>query len=209
MSSLKCSQCGLVNWADATTCKRCHTALDGAGHAGVFTPAHKPLDDMSYPSFSSYQPPQDNAIMQLAGRGARLAAVMVDGLCVTPLIVIAFASGILASQSGGRSDAGMGTIFLLVVVLYILGLALVQLYLLSAHGQTLGKKAMKIRIVKLRTGENGGFLTNIILRGLVPGLAGNVPLLGPLFSLVNVLFIFREDKRCIHDLIAGTCVIKA
>ena len=34
-----------------------------------------------------------------------------------------------------------------------------------------------------------------------------IPVLGPLFSLVNVCFIFREDRRCIHDLIAGTQVV--
>jgi uncharacterized RDD family membrane protein YckC len=36
----------------------------------------------------------------------------------------------------------------------------------------------------------------------------SIPLLGGLFSLVNVCFIFRDDRRCIHDLIADTIVVK-
>jgi hypothetical protein len=28
-------------------------------------------------------------------------------------------------------------------------------------------------------------------------------------SIVNVLFIFRSDRRCIHDLVADTRVVEA
>jgi hypothetical protein len=49
----------------------------------------------------------------------------------------------------------------------------------------------------------------VILRGFIPGLIGAIPYIGPLFSLVNVLFIFREDYRCVHDHIAGTIVVQA
>ncbi|MBD3392455.1 MAG: hypothetical protein GF418_10265 [Chitinivibrionales bacterium] len=43
---------------------------------------------------------------------------------------------------------------------------------------------------------------------LVGALQG-IPILGSLFALINVLFVFREDHRCIHDLIAGTKVVSA
>jgi len=36
-----------------------------------------------------------------------------------------------------------------------------------------------------------------------------VPVLGGLYVIVDVLFIFRDDRRCIHDLIAGTQVVVA
>ena len=38
--------------------------------------------------------------------------------------------------------------------------------------------------------------------------ASMVPMLGGFASLVDALCIFREDRRCIHDLIAGTRVIE-
>ena len=47
------------------------------------------------------------------------------------------------------------------------------------------------------------------MRGFLPGLIGAIPLVGTVFSLVNICFIFREDRRCIHDLMAGTHVVEA
>jgi hypothetical protein len=38
---------------------------------------------------------------------------------------------------------------------------------------------------------------------------GLVPIIGPIYSIVDVLFIFRDDRRCIHDHIAGTRVVVA
>jgi hypothetical protein len=40
-------------------------------------------------------------------------------------------------------------------------------------------------------------------------LSALVPSAGGLFSLINVLFIFRSDRRCVHDLVAGTKVVIA
>jgi len=39
----------------------------------------------------------------------------------------------------------------------------------------------------------------------VNGLLGLIPLYG----LVDILFIFRSDRRCIHDMIAGTQIVEA
>ena len=44
---------------------------------------------------------------------------------------------------------------------------------------------------------------NVLLRGLVNGLLNIVPL----YFLVDCGFIFREDRRCVHDMIAGTVVV--
>lgn len=38
---------------------------------------------------------------------------------------------------------------------------------------------------------------------------GSIPFLAALPSLIDVLFIFRKDRRCVHDLIAGTQVMRA
>ena len=47
------------------------------------------------------------------------------------------------------------------------------------------------------------------LRIILMWMLESIPFLGPLFSLVNVCFIFRDDRRCIHDLMADTVVVKA
>lgn len=38
MSSHKCPQCGLVNFANAVSCKRCQTSLSGVSSESTFTP---------------------------------------------------------------------------------------------------------------------------------------------------------------------------
>jgi hypothetical protein len=49
----------------------------------------------------------------------------------------------------------------------------------------------------------------VFLRAIVPGLIGAIPCVGNLFVLFDVLFIFGEERRGIHDYIAGTKVVEA
>ncbi len=79
----------------------------------------------------------------------------------------------------------------------------VQAVFLTKDGQTIGKKVTKIRIVNENTGENGGFVPNVLLRAIVNALLSLIPF----YALIDILFIFRKDRRCIHDFIAGTVVV--
>src|SRR5262249_1994463 len=83
----------------------------------------------------------------------------------------------------------------------------IQMILLSLRGQTLGKMAMGIRIVNFADASNPCFRRAVVRRGLVPALIGAIPGFGALFGLADAFFIFGEEKRCIHDLIAGTKVV--
>jgi uncharacterized RDD family membrane protein YckC len=137
----------------------------------------------------------------LADRGTRLAAALIDS---ATLYIPMF--GLFALAISMRSEASI--LFVIVGLLYALGILVVQIVMLCQRGQSIGKRALGIRIVKMDNGMNGGGVTNVVLRGLVPGLIGLVPYVGPLFSLVNVCFIFAEDKRCLHDHIASTVVVQ-
>ena len=128
--------------------------------------------------------------MELATRKQRLSAALADGVIVAVPYVIA------------SLDTAPAPVRLVGVVAS-LALLVYQLYLISATGQTLGKRFIGIRIVLKDTLENGGFVVNVLKRGLLNGLLCLVP--G--YFLVDSLFIFKEDRRCIHDLIAGTCVV--
>ncbi len=91
----------------------------------------------------------------------------------------------------------------------ILGVYLaVNGHLLSTRGQTLGKKACGIKIVRL-DGTLPTLVESFWRRYALFQAVGQIPLLGPLFNLVDVCFIFRDSRRCLHDEIAGTLVVKA
>ena len=81
-------------------------------------------------------------------------------------------------------------------------------YLLFNRGQTIGKVAVKTKIVDL-SGNIPNFGKLLVLRYLVLGLLKQVPILGVLVGLVDALSIFGEERRCLHDYIAGTLVVEA
>lgn len=78
---------------------------------------------------------------------------------------------------------------------------------LARSAQTIGKKALGIQIVNASDGKPAAFGT-IVLRRLLPVTAvAQIPYVGSVVAIVNVLFIFRKDRRCVHDHIAGTRVV--
>lgn len=149
-----------------------------------------------------------------AGRAQRLLAVIIDSMVIgIPAIMLAIAlpayQAYLLRAGGEAPDIDS----ILVVVMIVLGIlvlayAAYQLYWLWKNGQTLGKKIMKIKIVR-GDGSRASFPRLFFVRALVPGLVGAIPLVGMLFSLTDALFIFGEPQRCVHDYLADTIVINA
>ena len=167
---MECPNCHAGNAEGARYCSSCGTSLTSA-----------------------------RASANLAGRIARLGAVILDGfIYLIPPVILAVVTPLLVHGPGGETVTGA---FIIIAILIVF---LYQMVLLIKDGQTLGKKALRIRIVKMDTGENGGFVPNVLLRFIVNGLLWIIPLYG----LVDILFIFRGDRRCIHDMIAGTQVVE-
>jgi uncharacterized RDD family membrane protein YckC len=167
--------------------------------ANPFTPPNASID----------APPQAVSVGALAERGARLAAVLLDFLCVVPAaVLVGVFAYVLGSRSNGAPISPLAFVWAGVGGLYFLGLAIFQTYLLSTRGQTLGKRWMGVKVVKL-DGSAPGFVHAVLLRIFVNGLIGGIPKVGAAYSLVDILMIFRDDRRCVHDLIAGTRVVKA
>jgi uncharacterized RDD family membrane protein YckC len=83
---------------------------------------------------------------------------------------------------------------------------IVQGWPLHQSGQTWGKRVLSIRIVDL-DGNKPSLPRLLGLRYLLMHAVAQVPVVGLLvLVLVDPLMIFREDRRCLHDLIAGTRV---
>lgn len=140
--------------------------------------------------------------MELAERSDRLAAAAIDVAVYLPIMLGAFY--FIAGTHGNYGGAALGLLGL--GMLAIVGY---QWYLLATLGQTIGKRQLGIKIVLVKDLSNGGFVANVLLRVFAAGVVKAVPVLGGLISIADPLFIFRDDRRCIHDHIAGTCVIKA
>jgi uncharacterized RDD family membrane protein YckC len=142
--------------------------------------------------------------LRLATAGSRLSASLLDMLIgcssTLPGIVILFAK---------RDDTTILIVGGAVVVLAALSFAIVQLYMLTVRGQTIGKRIMGIKIVAFADDSLPGFYKLQVLRSLVPGLLAAIPYLGWIFWIIDSCFIFRDDRRCVHDLIAGTKVVVA
>lgn len=143
--------------------------------------------------------------LELAERRTRLGAKLIDNFAFAIPYLAVLLPVTFASQ-GSMTTEGVASIWLGLAAL--LALALVQLRLLAKRGQTLGKRVTGIRIVR-SSGETASLGRLVLLRFLVPTGLQVIPLVGPFFGLVNVLFVFREDRRCIHDHIADTIVITA
>jgi len=157
-----------------------------------------------------YSPPAADLTVtstdNLASRWTRLGAAILD-----TIFIMMFAIPIMIY--GGywdRAVAGEATLMdtLLLFTFGIVVYLAMNGYLLSRHGQTVGKKIMRIKIVKLDRDEILPLWKVFCLRYLPVDIVAQIPLLGPWLAIIDALFIFRRDKRCLHDFIAGTRVIR-
>ncbi|MCH8309288.1 MAG: RDD family protein [Chloroflexi bacterium] len=81
----------------------------------------------------------------------------------------------------------------------------IQLFFLATRGPILGKMATGVSIVTDPGGYNPGFVKAAIVRLIAPMALTAVTFL--IFTLVDALFIFRDGRKTIHDMMAGTVVV--
>lgn len=158
--------------------------------------------------------PADEALV-LASRWRRLFASMVDGLVV--MLVLAVVGGIIGGILAAMGKWDMNflsqlkepsfTFSLGSAVIYIAVFIGINASRLRERGQTIGKSALGIRIVT-EDGEIPALTTSIKRFGFMSAI-GVIPVAGSLFSLANVLCIFRGSRQCLHDNIASTRVVNA
>jgi len=161
---------------------------------------------------------QDDYVVQeneLASRITRLGAAMLDGilmwLVVGPILYLTGYYQRSISQSvGPLEEMGMS-------MLGILAFLAINGYTLATRGQTIGKLVGKIQIVDFNSSKLVPFwklyvlrylwtLPFVILAFLIPGTL-DTQIFG-VISLIGILLIFGPARRCLHDYIAGTKVIK-
>ena len=149
----------------------------------------------------------DGPQAQLADRGMRLVAAIIDGLLLLVILVPAmFMGGYVSSIMSGVQPTFLNQMqwSLIGFIIFLV----IQGFPLYSNGQTWGKKALGMKIVDLQ-GNKPEFGRLVALRYLSTQVIGLIPVLGVIYGFVNVLFIFGNDRRCLHDKIAGTRVVVA
>ena len=172
------------------------------------------VNAMSETPFDPYRPPQaslereaSDAPLVLAGRGVRLVAKQLD-----LVFNVLFQSPIWWSvgiwDRIWEGTPGLTASDLLVIGAgSFVGFFIIQTYPMHRWGQSWGKRLLRIRIVDLDGGKPALFQLLFHRFAIIAALS-KAPNLGVLLSFFDALLIFRQDRRCLHDLIAGTQVVK-
>lgn len=150
-------------------------------------------------------PVEESPDANLAGRGARLGAYLIDWILVGAVAgVIGYMAGLMERLM--RQDT---TAMLWFAAIGLVVYGIINGRLLATRGQTVGKKLVGVQIVDAPTRQIVPVWKSFGLRIVVIQAITSVPLVGAIFGLLDVLFIFGERRRCLHDLLAGTIVVDA
>jgi len=149
--------------------------------------------------------PRHQMPLELATRTTRVLAHLVDSIILwIPVFFLTLILFILTQSGVDRETSTISAITVFIALFLILAILVTDLVLLALNGQTIGKKLLSIKIVNVPDGNTAGLGTIFWLRFMV----GQV-ILALLFPIDIILFLFRKDRRSLHDLIAGTTVIEA
>ncbi len=136
----------------------------------------------------------------LATRGSRFVANLVDNLVVAivPIVGIAVLTAIGHGLSAPPEFALVGSLFAMA-----LGLG-AQLWAQLTWGQSIGKRMLKIKVVR-SDGSPIELWRLLVLRNLaIQAISQFCSLVG----LVDALFIFGNEQRCLHDYLADSMVVQ-
>ena len=154
--------------------------------------------------------------VELAGPGGRLGARIIDIAIIVVVFIILIIVGVASAIGVADGDstiteedtAAVGTI----IAFTLLAVAISILYevtLIATKGQTLGKMATRIKVVRADNGLVPGWGKSIG-RWIIPAALGFIPFVGWLLSLlVYVSLLWDKVRQGWHDKAAGTLVIKA
>jgi uncharacterized RDD family membrane protein YckC len=108
------------------------------------------------------------------------------------------------SEAGGKFFVGI----------YVVVFVIMQIRLILERSQTLGQYFFNIQVFDIKKNKRVGFWRYTLLRDFVGKtlVIGAIPIINlifmPIYFIIDHLFIFKKDRRAVHDLVAGTRVIK-
>jgi len=191
---MKCNKCGLNVPSSYLKCPSCSFVFPKSG--GIS--GHTPVQPTTAQSFQ--QAPNASNVpagLSLASIASRFAAILIDGL----LIIIP--AGLLGAAIGlwGTffDDTESTTALKAQMVGYLVWILYEAVFLSGPWMATPGKKLMSIKVVDLK-GNPISFWRAV---GRSTG-----QFLSSIFFIGYIMAFFTKDKQALHDLMAGTLVIK-
>jgi uncharacterized RDD family membrane protein YckC len=150
--------------------------------------------------------------LYLASRWRRLFGALIDGFIVnlgTLGTLIGRSSTLRLRFEGGWWSMQLGehTNLSPLFIAALFGLWTVQSYFIAVRGQSLGKMVVGTRIVGL-DGRRASFGRAVVVRTWLFVLLAFVPRFGSLLGFIDVVLIFGSKRRCLHDWMAGTDVLR-
>ena len=98
-----------------------------------------------------------------------------------------------------------GAFQILLIILSFIAVIMIQGKLLIRDGQTIGKKIIGIKIINAYTLGKVKWFNIIFIRWIFFEILSVLPY-GTIIVLTDALFIFRKNRKCIHDMLSGTVV---
>jgi uncharacterized RDD family membrane protein YckC len=201
-----CTKCGAANAASAQFCSRCGTSMaPTAGVAPVSASASGPAP-AAYPAAPAYQSAQVG--VRYGGFWIRVVAFIIDAIIVRTAawpIGMIFGLGGLAGTFGGFPHSGMGLHLLgsgVVLVVVVFGSWLYEAFMLSSTYQaTLGKMIFGMKVSDLN-GRRISF-------GRATGRHFAKWLSSMILGIGYIMVGFTERKQGLHDMLAGTLVMRS
>ncbi|MCX4026427.1 RDD family protein [Endozoicomonas sp. SM1973] len=155
--------------------------------------------------------PEEVKVYELASRWRRLVAYFLDlficGLIEIVLLVfldffvLNHAFEQLQEENPAKSE-------LILVLIFIPLFFIINGKMLARSGQTFGKKLLGIAIVSYTTNKTIPVMNIILFRYGIFWALSFIPLAGETANFFNIVAIFGKEKRCLHDLVADTKVVR-
>ena len=169
---------------------------------------------------------------ELAERGTRLLAATIDELILlgailpmlfgaVPAVAARLAQTDLQLEESSLSlDSVLGAIPIsdvvhamltgpgaIITVLALIAWCVITVWSVAANGQSIGKRLVGIKVVR-KDGSRASFARIFLLRNVLNSLPMLLPTVGLLYQLIDPLLIYQSERRCIHDRIADTIVVR-